>query len=382
MFIKTICKTFLIKSTLFVSILVYIFNFNTISVDTKEGHSNGSIIISEINYRGSVDANNCKSESVKTSRCAFDKWIELYNPNNHEINLSGWTLRFKNSLEINNNLIIPKNENNAIKPKSYFLISYFEKNFISTFTKTGIESDLTSGKIRNISNRENKTIQIELLNPNQKNVFKVDFNRSNLIEAEKGLNLNTSSYALEYDFNSSSPNVEDRFKIANQTYYGQNFGTPKAPNSPPTNQKAKTKPILTPQLKTSPLKVNTSTVAIKKPLKSTLQKIKINFPKYEKVSLEKAIKQREGFKIKERMTAYEQNYEKQALAKNLPLSVILGLKENFIKIKKMSPAQDRNLELLKLNLVALAGFACYSSYTKFSKEQKTDLLSRFQKITN
>jgi hypothetical protein len=209
------------RAILFSTLAVLIIVLSFFLPPSSSVRASEEIIISEINYQGSVQADNCKSNQADRSRCAFDKWIELYNPTNTSINISNWSLRFKKSNTANN--LLEFHSNILLPAKQHFLISYKEVNFVPTYSLSGQKADALSGKIRNISNNQEKTIQVELLNKQKESIFSVDL-ASQTLQALESNQLPNNKYSLEY--NLQTGNWENSYT----QYYPNNFGSPKSLN--------------------------------------------------------------------------------------------------------------------------------------------------------
>jgi hypothetical protein len=117
------------------------------------------VIISEVNYAGSFD-DSCKSVQFKNTRCAYDKWIELYNTTTVTQSLEGYKLQFRNSGATQDNLYLF----GSIAPKSYFIISYTEVTFNSLLSQNGVGSDIQSAKLLRMSNLETGVVSVNLYN--------------------------------------------------------------------------------------------------------------------------------------------------------------------------------------------------------------------------
>lgn len=175
-----------------------------------------SLIISEINYSGSVQPNLCKSVETLKNRCGFDKWMEIYNPTSTAINLKNWKIQFKNSKTATNTLTLTKTE--YLQAKSYYLIAYDEVNFVSGLKTAKIKANLTSGKLRNISNNETNTVQAKLINPNGTTVFNVNLSATKLVTLENQVKPG-NKYSIEYK--------NDSWQLSAKSYLPNNYGTPK-----------------------------------------------------------------------------------------------------------------------------------------------------------
>jgi outer membrane biosynthesis protein TonB len=172
-----------------------------------------SLIISEINAFGSLNETSCKTVPAN-NRCAYDKWLEIHNPTPNPINLKGWTLRFRGSSAAGDNL--PFIQDIFLAPGGYYLIAYKEINYQSTLQDAGIAPGGLTGKIRNLSNKAQGTIQVSLLDPEQAPVFEANLNAADF---PKLLNDSGARYSLEYSGGG--------WDLATNEFYPNNFGTPK-----------------------------------------------------------------------------------------------------------------------------------------------------------
>jgi len=67
-----------------------------------------NLLITEVNYFGSLDqGEKCRNDAdlKKTSQCGFAKWIELFNPTNQDVDLTGYSI-FTDSFNNGNNINI------------------------------------------------------------------------------------------------------------------------------------------------------------------------------------------------------------------------------------------------------------------------------------
>jgi hypothetical protein len=183
--------------------------------------ASGEVIISEINYQGSVHESKCKLNRVSRSRCAYDKWVELYNSTNETINIGNWSLRFKQS---NNSInILNFHSDILLPPKNHFLIGYKEVNFAPTYSMSGVSADAISGKIRNLSNNQEKTVQVDLFNKLNEPIFSVDLDSQTLKKLESS-QLPSGKYSLEYNLQNG------RWENSSAQYYPNNYGSPQSLN--------------------------------------------------------------------------------------------------------------------------------------------------------
>ncbi len=180
--------------------------------------ANNSLIISEINYFGSIQENKCKTIETDKNRCGFDKWFELYNNSSNAINLKNWKIQLRNSTNQEDTINITEDIN--IKPRGYIIIAYDEVNFDSALRKLNIEPNIKSGKTLRISNNEHKTIQIKLINPDSKVIFEVNLDSAVLDTIEQKMKTG-KKYSIEFDLKKNS------WVISTNEYYKNNFGTPK-----------------------------------------------------------------------------------------------------------------------------------------------------------
>ena len=194
-----------------VVVLFVLFLFPFITVKAE----NSPLLITEINYAGSVLPNNCKTVAPSANRCGFDKWLEITNIGNSSINLSGWTLRFRQSLSANDNIPLPAT---LLPSGETFLVAYYEVNFVSALQTAGIIPNYYSGKIRNMSNMENQMVDIQLLDSNNSIIQSIFFNASDLSAFQSEMEAGTK-HSIELT------NVNS-WAVAQQSFYEYNFGTP------------------------------------------------------------------------------------------------------------------------------------------------------------
>ncbi len=139
----------------------------TTTTTTKPNYA--KILITEIKVAG-------LSSDGKTN--VYNEFIELYNPNNFEVNLTGWYLQKKTSQSNEFSSLVPSDlfEGKIINSSGYFLISH------SSSTYQGIADILDS----NYSVTDNNTIVLK--NPNREIVDKVGFGEANDCEGNCAIN--------------------------------------------------------------------------------------------------------------------------------------------------------------------------------------------------
>jgi len=168
-----------------------------------------SLIINEINPFGSIEEQNCKTVASE-NRCGFDKWLELINNSEKEINLMDYSLRFRQSENSQDNLPLP---DYSLPGKAIYLITYTEKNFISTTQKAGFLPNFSSPKLLRMSNQETGLTDIQMLYKGQiiQSVYQ------NFGESPK------SQSGAKYAFELNKSNV---WSQSENMFYKDNYGTP------------------------------------------------------------------------------------------------------------------------------------------------------------
>lgn len=180
-----------------------IIGVTAISMDPKPV---SPVYISEINYAGSVQQ-PCNS-------CAYDKWIELYNPSGDTIPLTGYSLRFQNSLSAGMNLDL---SGHSIQGRSYFLIANKRSGMSSNLSTISVQPDMFSGKVLSVSNNSSKIIQVTLLHSDMV-IDDVQISSSTLHSLESSLTQGSKG---------SLEKISGSWRISSQEYTANNFGTPK-----------------------------------------------------------------------------------------------------------------------------------------------------------
>jgi hypothetical protein len=128
----------------FVSLLGLFVFFVASFLFTPQVFGTNSVYISEVNYNGS-------------SISGGDKWVELYNPANSSINITGWKLNMPNSSKTGKVAL-----SGNIPANSAFVVGVKNAKFTNLFAG----SDLTNYNITNISNTQSgevNYISVQLL---------------------------------------------------------------------------------------------------------------------------------------------------------------------------------------------------------------------------
>ena len=145
---------------------------NANSSTNSSMQNNQNIFISEVSFGGSKALNSCKQnqnesknqDNLIESMCNFDKWIEIYNPNENTVNLDGYRTVVQNGLsEVLSGQILPKSflvfSNNNYK---YQNTQKVEENFVPQKTTEKVKTDYKiqeneDSSQNSINNSQNKS---------------------------------------------------------------------------------------------------------------------------------------------------------------------------------------------------------------------------------
>jgi hypothetical protein len=177
-------------------------------------YANQSVFISEVNFAGSTRP-DCKL-------CSYDKWIELFNPSHQAIDVSFWTLRFRESQDAANNLKFPPNT--FIQAKSNYLVRNRYNGLTSTLSSANIQADAISGKVLRVSSNTpgQRRIQASLLNSTGQKISEFNLNEIAISKLENETNFPTDNkFSIEFN-----PDNSD-YKISEKAYFASNYGSPK-----------------------------------------------------------------------------------------------------------------------------------------------------------
>ncbi|NMB92453.1 MAG: hypothetical protein GYA31_02420 [Parcubacteria group bacterium] len=128
----------------------------TVSTTTTTKPSYPKVLITEIQVSG--------FNSDQTSN-VYNEFIELYNPNDFEVDLTNWYLQKKTSQSEDFSSLVPASllENRIIAPRDYFLITHASSSY----------SSITDVLITNYTITDNNTIILK--NPNREIVDKIGY---------------------------------------------------------------------------------------------------------------------------------------------------------------------------------------------------------------
>lgn len=185
---------------LHISLLLFGLSLISINVSATTNHP----IVTEINYQG--------SSHPQCQQCAFDKWIELYNPNPTPLSLDGYSLRFKNSQEPEQNLSL---QGSSINPYSYFLVANKRSGMDSLLPYVGINPNVISGKVLSVSNNQTKSVNLTLL-----------FNFEIVQTVELGPTFFDQLVSSSSDVRHSLEFINGRWIRSEYEYYAGNYGSP------------------------------------------------------------------------------------------------------------------------------------------------------------
>lgn len=177
-------------------------------------YADQSVYISEVNFAGSTRP-DCKL-------CSYDKWIELFNPSEKAVDVSFWTLRFRESQDTTNNLKFPPNT--FIQAKSNYLVRNRYNGLTSTLSSANIQADAISGKVLRVSSNTagQRRIQASLLNSTGQKISEFNLNESAISKLEGKQNLIANNkFSIEFNPDNSS------YEISEKTYFSNNYGSPK-----------------------------------------------------------------------------------------------------------------------------------------------------------
>jgi hypothetical protein len=204
-----------LNTTIQISVLliILVLSIGTLQINT---YASSDLIISEINPSGSVG--DCLE-------CSYDKWVEIKNITNQNINLENYKLRFFNSTASEYNLNLDKG---LLQPNQTYLIANKRSSLKSILSIVGVTPNQISGKILYISNQENSSVNVALINPAGSIIHNVNLNLNNFESTD------TEKRSLEY--------VDGIFVNSTKVLYGNNFGTPKSSILLPIQQIEEPKP--------------------------------------------------------------------------------------------------------------------------------------------
>ncbi len=169
-----------------------------------------AVIINEVMWAGST---------VSTS----DEWIELYNPTDNNVDISGWLLEHAAGSSLPG-LTLPANS--TIGPHGYFIISNFAKDHASNAFKVDVDWVTSS---------------ISLLNTNNGNLILKNSNGEVIDQASgtpwlAGESASATKKSMERGVEAPDGLVATSWHTATASADTKNFGTPRAANSvPPVN---------------------------------------------------------------------------------------------------------------------------------------------------
>ncbi len=149
---------YLVLSLLLVVIVTLIPGAITVSASTNKG----SLFVSEINFRGSIEpeykcVNPSKISEYETSVnfCWKDEWIEIFNSTQTSVNLNGWQLKFRNNEVVN--------LQGSISSGGYFTLGHTHLN--ESFESVISNFNQSSNKLIHLSSDTADNIFFQLINP-------------------------------------------------------------------------------------------------------------------------------------------------------------------------------------------------------------------------
>ena len=178
--------------------------------------STTGLYISQINYAGSIGVGDCKEGDVKVGRCWNDKWLEISNSTSVAVSLSGYKLVFKNTNTLTDTFTFGAGI--VVAANSTLLVAQKEAGLILVLDMVGVKADVYSGKIKNVSNNDTKTVQVDLVSPTGTVVSDVDLSASYIKNLESQVNMTNERHSVEYH--------NGIWIMSRQSLYGNNFATP------------------------------------------------------------------------------------------------------------------------------------------------------------
>ncbi|MEM1311846.1 MAG: lamin tail domain-containing protein [Patescibacteria group bacterium] len=185
---------------------------------------NEEVYISEINYAGSQNSQNCKKIPKARITCANDKWIELYNKSSKPVNLNGWVIhigrkradpeQYASTIKIDQDLLL--------KPNSATVILNSNKNLVSTLELAGELEYHRLGSLFGISSNQagSKYIRVAL-SKNGSFISKIDIDNLELLENKSGI-IQSNKSRFSINFTSGEP----AFTSTQNAYFINNYATP------------------------------------------------------------------------------------------------------------------------------------------------------------
>lgn len=399
---------FLIGMNIFISICLQ----KTIRVYTLE--DSVPIYISEVNYAGSTNPLGCKaSDSTSKVTCANDKWIEIHNTSDKDLDIQGFTVgvgkrtadpsAFASTFNITSSLIIPANG---------FIVLLNKNSGLESTLKQGKFQYTSLGSLFGISNNTpgNKYIRVAIIK-NGQTVSEV--NIPDVDSLEKSDNIKQSeSQKTSLNFDEKN---QPTFSLTE--YFPNNYGSPGLPFVTQKTVEKETNEKVDPVVVPSPVLVETTPNSIKPILPVNTQETmtaveniqqKITVPAVktipqstpaeskkisnvvlsEPLSVEKLslIKERNTVETKEQVsisvpTKYKKMIEITS-PNNLNSEVVLSTKVEKVKsagrtvsgyentnLQFNSTSEISGLNFILFNLVSALVVACEIFFTKINKNE-------------
>jgi hypothetical protein len=201
-------------------IIVIIIGTTTLHFFSVQSHADSAkpnLIISEIAYRGTSDASNCRLNSSITTTCAQDKWVEIYNPNNFDIDLSRFYLNIGKGN--NQDYAFTRQLSGVIQAETFFVIKNKNKDLISVLDKF----DLEIGSLQNLSNNTpgSKYINISISDSSSQIISQVSLDEKTINQLEQNQNIRTGDTIR----NTLEFGIGESFVLNTNNLYGKNINT-------------------------------------------------------------------------------------------------------------------------------------------------------------
>lgn len=384
----------------------------TIQVYTLE--DSVPIYISEVNYAGSTNSLGCKaSDSTSKVTCANDKWVEIHNTSDKNLDIQGFTVgvgkrttdpsAFASTFNITTSLIIPANG---------FIVLLNKDSGLESTLKQGKFQYASVGSLFGISNNTlgKKYIRVAIIKNGQ---TLSEVNIPNLDSLEKSNNIRQS------ESQKISLNFDEKHKptFSSAEYFPNNYGSPGLPFLTQKTVEKETNKTVNQVVVPSPIPAKTDPDSIKLnipeavnavvsipqnipvPVMKTIpQGTPVEVKKISNITLSESlaaeksslIKERNTVEIKEQVsvsvpTTYKKMIEITS-SNNLNSQVILATKFEKVKpdIHIISKYENTNLQFNSVseisglnsipnlglfNLVSALAVACEILFTKINKNE-------------